>query len=220
MVVGDTTKEPTMRTTIDTTQAARRASADEAPQLGRTLARAFLDDPVSRFIVPDVSRRYERLLRGFTDVYVGKIGAASDLMYTTPGYEGVAMWQPPEDATSGVVESLLLIPSLVRALRGDSIRALRSAADMEKHHPDEPHYTLFFIGTDPAHQGKGVGARLMRPMLERLDREGAASFLESSTRRNHSFYRRHGYELTGEFELPGGGPPLWTFWREPGAAGS
>jgi GNAT superfamily N-acetyltransferase len=97
------------------------------------------------------------------------------------------------------------------------LRSLRGLAEMDKHHPKVPYYNLHFIGTDPAHQGQGHGADLMRPLLERFDREGVPAFLESSTPRNHSFYMRHGFELTGEFDLPNGGPPLWTFWREVGA---
>lgn len=28
-------------------------------------------------------------------------------------------------------------------------------------------------------------------------------------------YERHGFEVTEEFRLPKGGPPLWRMWREP-----
>src|SRR5918997_5549169 len=171
-----------MITTTQSDVTVRRASAAEAPQLGRTLARAFLDDPVSAHIVPRPEERFERLDRGFQELYVARIGAPADLMFTGERYEGVAMWLPPEKPTLGTVESLLLLPTMARTLRRNALRAARAGAVMDSHHPDEPHYTLFFIGVDPAHQSRGVGARLMRPMLDRFDREGAAAFLESSTR--------------------------------------
>ncbi len=34
--------------------------------------------------------------------------------------------------------------------------------------------------------------------------------------RSRALYERHGFEVTGEFNLPSGGPPLWQMWREPG----
>ena len=69
--------------------------------------------------------------------------------------------------------------------------------DLEKLHPSEPHYYLEFIGTDPAHQGKGMGTQLITPMVERCDTEGVPAYLESSNLRNVPFYARHGFEQVG-----------------------
>ena len=86
---------------------------------------------------------------------------------------------------------------------------------MESRLPDEPHWHLFFLGVDPERQGQGVGSALMRPMLERLDREGTPVYLEASTERSRALYIRHGFVCLDEVRLPGGGPPLWRMWREP-----
>ena len=206
-----------MPVTTDQTRTIRWATQDEAPQLARTLSRAFLDDPVTAYFMPDPATRLQELERMFELINVPKIAAPHDMMYRTENYEAVALWLPPGKTVLSLGESLRLLPALVSTFRRRALRGLRGMAEMDKHHPDVPYYNLHFIGTDPAHQGKGHGAALMRPLLERFDREGVPAFLESSTRRNHSFYRRHGFELTGEFRLPNGGPPLWTFWREVGA---
>jgi ribosomal protein S18 acetylase RimI-like enzyme len=42
-------------------------------------------------------------------------------------------------------------------------------------HPKEPHWHLPFVGADPAHQGKGIGAALLRYGLDRIDREGSVT---------------------------------------------
>ena len=52
--------------------------------------------------------------------------------------------------------------------------------EMERRHPREPHHYLALIGTDPAHQGRGIGTALLEPVLARCDAEGLPAYLESS----------------------------------------
>jgi GNAT superfamily N-acetyltransferase len=206
-----------MSTTIEQTSAIYQASVAEAPRLATTLTRAFLDDPVTEYFMPDPATRERELYTMFERMSVQRIAGPHHMMYRTEDYEAVALWLPPGKTILGTWESLRLLPVLFAMSGRRTLRSLRGMALMDKHHPEVPYYNLHFIGTDPAHQGNGHGAALMRPLLERFDREGVPAFLESSTPRNHSFYMRHGFELTGQFNLPDGGPPLWTFWREVGA---
>ena len=71
------------------------------------------------------------------------------------------------------------------------------------------------MGVDPQWQGRGLGSKLMRPALETLDAQGMPAYLEASTPRSRALYERHGFTVTGEFNLPSGGPTLWQMWREP-----
>jgi ribosomal protein S18 acetylase RimI-like enzyme len=94
--------------------------------------------------------------------------------------------------------------------------ALRARLRMEGRHPRKPpHWYLAVMGVDPQWQGRGIGSKLMRPALETLDAEGMPAYLEASTPRSRALYERHGFAVTGEFNLPSGGPPLWQMWREP-----
>jgi len=70
------------------------------------------------------------------------------------------------------------------------------------------------LGTDPQHQGKGIGSALLAPVLAKCDAEGIPAYLESSKERNIPFYRRHGFEVTTELNLKNG-PSLWPMWRDP-----
>ena len=56
---------------------------------------------------------------------------------------------------------------------------------------------------------------LLRPVLDRCDTEGAPAYLEATNKRNLPLYRRQGFEVREELDLPNG-PRLWTMWREPG----
>ena len=67
----------------------------------------------------------------------------------------------------------------------------------------------------PDRQGRGFGSHLMQPVLERCDADGTPAYLETDTERNVQLYERHGFKVTEEFPLPGGGPPVWLMWREP-----
>ena len=88
-------------------------------------------------------------------------------------------------------------------------------ASLEANHPDEPHYYLPVVGVDPDWQGRGIGAALMQPVLERCDRERMPAYLEATTPRNRALYERYGFAVTEEFELANVGPPVWRMWRAP-----
>jgi ribosomal protein S18 acetylase RimI-like enzyme len=96
---------------------------------------------------------------------------------------------------------------------------LKALTVLEAKHPREPHYYLAFIGVDPEWQGRGLGAAVMAPVLERCDEQGASAFLEASTPRNRALYERHGFTVTEEFTLGRGAPPQWRMWRAPANPG-
>jgi GNAT superfamily N-acetyltransferase len=86
---------------------------------------------------------------------------------------------------------------------------------MMRVHPQQPHSYLAGIGTDPPLQGTGIGSTLMRSRLIRCDAVGMPAYLESSKAANVPFYEHHGFTVTRELTIPGGGPTLWLMWREP-----
>ncbi len=56
---------------------------------------------------------------------------------------------------------------------------------------------------------------LLADNLGRLDREGAAAFLESSNPVNDARYERLGFSPCGEFELSEDGPSVTQMRRDP-----
>lgn len=79
----------------------------------------------------------------------------------------------------------------------------------------EPAFLLATVGVRPAGQGGGVGSRLLRPGLVEADRAALPATLETSASANLRFYRRCGFEVTGEVTVPGGGPRVWAMRRPP-----
>ena len=85
---------------------------------------------------------------------------------------------------------------------------------MDDAHPHEPHHYLFLLGTRPEWQSRGIGSTLLRSVLERFDRDAMPAYLEATSEGNKRLYLRHGFEVTGEIELPDG-PSMWPMWRTP-----
>lgn len=68
-------------------------------------------------------------------------------------------------------------------------------------------------------QGRGLGGALMRPMLERCDREGLPAYLEASSERSAALYERLGFQIIDELRVADS-PPLRLMLRPPGPKGA
>jgi predicted GNAT family N-acyltransferase len=106
-------------------------------------------------------------------------------------------------------------PTFVTAFRSRIVAAQKVADVMKESHPEEPHWYLMIIGTDPSVRGKGFGQALMRSRLDRCDDEHAPAYLEASKPELVPYYQRFGFEVSGEINLPDGGPNMWPMWRTP-----
>jgi len=65
---------------------------------------------------------------------------------------------------------------------------------MQEHHPTQPHWYLYYLGTEPEKQGTGIGAAVMRPVLDLCDSHRLPVNLEASSPRNRALYQRHGFD--------------------------
>jgi ribosomal protein S18 acetylase RimI-like enzyme len=191
----------------------RKAEGPDTWPLSIALARAFEDDPVMTWLLPD--RRQQRRLPTLFELELKYLHLPHDEVYTTAEVSGGALWAPPGKWQTSPLSLLRALPQLVFALSTRIPITLRTIAKVEKVHPRDPHWYLAVLGTDPAWQGKGVGSALLAPVLERCDKTETPAYLESSKESNISFYRRHGFEVTGTIDLPRGGPRVWPMWREP-----
>lgn len=190
---------------------------NEIPSISRTLAKAFVDDPVFEVLFGGTVP--EPRAAQFFEIMAGA-QLRHGLVHRTPAHEAVAIWAPPGEWKLPVSQIVKNAPGFVRVFGSRMFANLALLNRLEKAHPDEePHYYLEFIGTDPAHQGKGMGSRLMRPMMERCDDEGVGAYLESSKEANLAFYGRFGFEVTKIITHRGAkgapGPQQWLMWRTP-----
>lgn len=191
----------------------RTAGPRDVGPVADALARAFDDDPLIGWFFPGERRRRERL-PGFMAALTRISSLPHGAVYTTDGWTGAALWNPPGTWRTTLAGQLRLGPPMLRHLGTRMVTAVRAFSIIESRHPEEPHWYLLMLGTVPEQQGRGVGSALMRPILDRCDAEGVPAYLESSKQRNIPFYARHGFQVTGQIDLPGG-PSLWPMWRDP-----
>lgn len=192
----------------------RGATVEDQPGMAGALGRAFADDPLLDWLVPDQTKRHQMLPAWFALLFRNLFKRRE--VYTTDDHAGAAIWAAPGEWKSKPGEILSMIPGSIRVVGlGPLRRLIKTLNVIEKQHPHELHWYLEVLGTDPPHQRKGVGAELMKPVLDRCDAEGLPAYLETQKERNVPYYRQHGFEVQTEMDLPSGGPHLWTMWREP-----
>jgi len=182
------------------------------------LARAFADDPVMSWIFPDEQMRRRRLPPFFAGSLrdVSKRHDGTEVLTDPNGAVlGCAIWMAPGTWRPPLGRALVELPALLLRLGSRFAVASATYGAMVRVHPERPHWYLSGIGTDPPAQGSGVGGELMRSRLVRCDATGLPAYLESSKQRNVPFYERHGFRVTRELRLPGGGPTIWLMWRNP-----
>jgi ribosomal protein S18 acetylase RimI-like enzyme len=189
----------------------------DLPATVAALARAFDDDPVMTWIFPDEQMRRRRLPPFFASTLRGVSLHQDGTEVVTDGTAvlGCAIWMAPGSWRPPLRRQLAALPATIIRLGSRLPVASATYGAMMRLHPERPHWYLSGIGTDPPAQGSGVGSALMQTQMARCDAAGEAAYLESSKERNVPFYERHGFRVTGELTVPGGGPTLWLMWRNP-----
>lgn len=188
------------------------AKRDEVSQVAASLARAFYDDPVCSFAYPNDATRLRRL-----EVFFATQARAlwkQREIHVTGHSSSAAIWARPGEwkmSTLGLLKGI--VPATLRTR--PRLSALRGYLGTDALHPDEPHWYLEALGTVPARQGKGDGARVLAPVLRQCDEEGVPVWTWSSNERNLAFYYRQGFEVLDKLEFAPGGPPIFPIRREP-----
>ncbi|MCP2339471.1 GNAT family N-acetyltransferase [Actinomadura rupiterrae] len=199
---------------------ARVAEASDVDRIAAVLARAFEDDPVWSWMLPDEASRPRRLAAAFTillrEVHLGH--GASEHAGRFADIEAAALWDPPGSWRVPLTAQARQAIPLMRAFGTRLPAAMRALGRVEGEHPKEPHWYLAFLGTDPQAQGNGLGTVLLRSRLARCDEARMPAYLESSKESNVPYYEKFGFRVTKELQMPGkGAPPVWLMWRDPEA---
>ncbi|WP_421842953.1 GNAT family N-acetyltransferase [Mycobacterium sp.] len=195
----------------------RLAGKTDVFELSRIMSRAFYDDPVMTWLLPNDRRRSAQLYRLFTTLTHhfhladGGVAVASD----GSGIGAAALWNPPSRWQPTWRAELATMPTFLGVFGLRAGAALTLQKRLKQAHPEEPHWYLSAIGSDPAVRGRGFGQALLRSRLDRCDAEYCPAYLVSSKAENVPYYERFGFKVTRDIVLPDSGPTMWPMWRQP-----
>lgn len=176
--------------------------------------RAFANDPLMRWIVPD-DEQYdaglgEAIQRLFMVMWLG-----AGEIWTTDDAVALAAWSPPEPQFDDDLRAQI---GVIRdGFPADMLERLASLGPMlREHRPKEPHWYLNILATHPDWQRQGLGAAVMQPIRERCDADGLGQYLETATEEDIAYYRSRGFVVTARWTLDGS-VEMAGMWRDPGA---
>ena len=191
------------------------AGSGDREAVASALTAAFMEDPVTNWATP-ANRHRPAVLRHFFRCYFD-FHLGDGTVYVDPERRGAAVWALPGRWRTTVGQDLRIARAFAHPrnwLRAPTVA--RGLLGLEREHPPEPeHFYLASLGVAPAEQGRGLGSRLMQPILAICDSDGIPAYLESSKESNIAFYARHGFRVSGELKLSRRGPTIWPMWREP-----
>jgi GNAT superfamily N-acetyltransferase len=206
----------------DTAVKRRLVAASEADAAATVLARAFANDPLWCYLLPEANRRVLALRQSFRATLplfveqqvVWGIGAP---------LVGVAIWRPPHPPSNPWTallnpNTLTLLFSPWLSLYAKAIPIFGQFERMHQHYAQQSHYYLSTIGIVPQAQGRGEASYLLRPVLSQADAEGRAAYTETMTPANVPLYRYYGFQVQEHYRVPNSELSIWSLLRPASSA--
>jgi GNAT superfamily N-acetyltransferase len=187
------------------------------------LARAFVDNPGLRALLPDDPQDarlalIRRCMHGFAEA-TRRHGTA-EVVKEQGELAAVSLAFPPGGFPPPLRAQLIIAFGPLLAGPRRAMRFARFDAQLRRRHPRDPHWYLWVLGVEPERQGRGLGSALLRSLGARADRAGVPCYLETDRPSSVRLYERHGYAVLNEETLPELGTPLWFMRRERSSTGS
>ena len=187
---------------------------DRVAEAADVLSRAMVDEPFSRWLLPD----HDEFLTVHRQLFAALIGLALD--------EGrVDTWGDPIAGVAVWLHRPAVVPNQGRGrlLGGPGVfpahaseRAERFAGvirDLREHARPDEHAYLDTMAVLPQFRRRGIATGLLELGHTWADSRGLPCALETETARNVAFYERRGYEVVAEQPLPGFGSTVTSMRR-------
>jgi len=195
-----------------------RLDKADLKRVSQMFTRAFYNDPFSLYAFPDIKERDSKL------IYMIEMSLRYGLRYgmvyaPSARIEGGAIWMPPGKwamTISGILLSGAL-SSIIRMGLKAELKMMPIDKFMEEKHKKLapfPHWYLALLGGDPQYQKQGYASKLLRGMLDEIDKQGLPAYLETDSEKNYLMYQHFGFKIIDELILPKAGIRLWSMLRE------
>ena len=192
-----------------------RVGTESVAELADITADAFREDPFNRWLFGG----FDPMRRTFANLarHIYAPNGFCQLLQEDGEGRAAAMWLLPGDRADSSPAGMLQTywDLLASGGLGALMRGKAAGEAMAKHHPAEPHAYLFTVGVASAGRGRGLGRRLLKPVLAACDRSGTMAYLENSNPANRRFYNSLGFERVELFHATPESPPLEAMQRAP-----
>ena len=170
---------------------------DRAESALKVLSKAFRDYLLLHYYFPDNCIR-EKVSNYFLSLAVYSGIRYGEVYATSENLEGIAIWIPSINYPLTFRKMLRSVPiSKIFGFSrygGYKLRLFNEYIDTV-HQQQTPfkHWFLQAMGIAPRFQGKGYASELIRPMLNKIDKEHLPCYLETISEKNVSIYEHFGF---------------------------
>ena len=195
----------------------RQLRSVEIEDAAVVLGRAFQDDPLMAYAIPDDDLR-AMILPGsgrpgvWLANHLGQVWCTDDLAavacWRTPGQQRTSAAQLHEAGASQLPQSL-------RDGVGSRTEPVYEYLESRRDAHDIPaaHWYLTMIGVEPGRRRQGLGSAVMSPVLSTATEQHVPVYLETFGPQNVAFYSGQGFELIETAPEPSSGLTYWLFLR-------
>jgi ribosomal protein S18 acetylase RimI-like enzyme len=189
------------------------------------LTESFSNDPFIQYLMgsDQFDLKKASLFHEFLINYGLRYGM---VLATSANFEGVAIWLPPCNTEFGAWKSIKAgVISLGKIEGFDFKKRLQFfrrfkrygnySDQLHQKYASFPNWHLLEIGIADKYRGKGYAGRLLRPVLNDLDKKGLYCYLETHNQGNLEIYRHLGFDVVTEGKLPNSEKPHWSMLRKP-----
>lgn len=176
------------------------ASSDDKELIVDILSQSIDEEKCINYNIPQDKKRTARI-RYLID-YSFEVSRQFGEVYISDDRKACAIMLYPQQKKSIFSTFWLDIRLIVRTLGISGIlKSLKSGAKAKKDWPEENIAYLWYIGVYPKDQHQGIGTKLLKQILAEADKDKHIVCLETSTRKNLSWYERSGFQIYHQIEL-------------------
>ncbi len=191
---------------------------NQIKQASHIISEAFFNDPLMVFLFPRKEERKSKL-SSMMELLI-RIGMKYGIVHTTSAnLEGIAIWFPSNKAKitpfmgllNGGIPYFFKLGSKVITKQNQFYKYIYS-----KHKKLMPsfHWYLSIIGINPKYQGRRYSNILFNSMFNQIDKQNLPCFLDTNNEKNLPIYKRFGFNIIEEYEIPDTNLVNWAMVRD------
>lgn len=164
------------------------------------LVEGFEENKSVNYIIPQDDKKKQRI-KALME-YSFEICNRSGEIFVNENRSACALIVYPDKKKTGLQSIALDIKLILQCIGFTNIKkALGREKKINALHPDKNIFYLWYITVNKSEQGKGAGSLLLEQICDYATTCNKAIYLETSTERNISWYKKMGFELYKELDF-------------------